>query len=316
MTDRDADTAADHEFTVRRARESDVDHVVRFTQDTWGDRHGDYLPDVFGRWVETDDDEQYTMVIDVDDGDDVAGVMQCVLLSETEAWAQGMRVNPAYRGNDLSPLLSREGFRWAREQGAVVSRNMVFSWNVAGLGQSRTVGFDPATEFRWLQPDPDGDADPDLVVTDDADAAWAYWTRSDARDHLAGLAIDGGESWACSELTRADLQRAADRDGLFVVVDGGTRGFTSLAYTYDRENEDGVEETWGVYHVAAWADTEALRALSEAVARDAAARGIDNTRILIPETAHHVSDAAAVRTPVSDQPDFVMAADLTDDSLF
>ncbi|MFC7098247.1 GNAT family N-acetyltransferase [Halobaculum marinum] len=316
MSDGDSGTASDHEFTIRQARESDVEHVVRFTQDTWGERHGDYLPDVFADMVASDDERQHTMVVDVDDGDDVAGVLQCVMLSETEAWAQAMRVNPDYRGHGLSPGLSRAGFQWARDNGAVVCRNMVFSWNVAGLGQSRAVGFGPATEFRWLQPEPDADADPDLDVTADPDAAWAFWTASDARDHLGGLALDGDESWACSELTRADLRAAADRDGLFVVTDGGTRAMSALAYTYDREDEGGTETTWGVYQVAAWADTDALDALTDAIARDAADRGIDDTRILIPETVECVSDAAATRTPVSDQPDFVMAADLTDDSLF
>lgn len=306
----------DHEFAIRQARESDVEHVVSFTQDTWGDRHGDYLPDVFDEMVDTDGPRQRTLVVDVDDGADVAGVLQCVMLSDTEAWAQAMRVNPDYRGRNLSPELSRAAFGWARDRGAVVCRNMVFSWNVAGLGQSRSVGFDPATEFRWLQPEPDADAEPALDVVADTDAAWAYWSRSDAREHLRGLAMDDEESWACSELTRADLRDAADRDGLFAVVDGGTRAMSALAYTYERENEEGVEETWGVYHVAAWDDTEALDALTDAVARDAADRGIDATRILIPEGVRWVSDAAATRTPVSDEPDFVLAADLTDDSLY
>ncbi|SHG57349.1 GNAT family N-acetyltransferase [Halobaculum gomorrense] len=305
-----------HEFAVRQARESDVDAVVEFTRDTWGDRHGDYLPDVFGDMVASDGPTQRTLVVDVDDGDDVAGVLQCVMLSDTEAWAQAMRVNPDYRGNGLSPTLSQAAFRWARDRGAVVVRNMVFSWNMAGLGQSRSVGFAPATEFRWLRPDPDPDATPALDVVADPDAAWAYWTDSDARDHLRGLAMDDAESWACSELTRADLAAAADRDGLFAVVDGGTRAMSALAYTYDRENDEGVEQTWGVYHAAAWDDAEALDALADAVARAAAERGIDETRILIPEGARWVSDAATTRTPVSDEPDFVLAADLTDESLY
>ncbi|UIP00935.1 GNAT family N-acetyltransferase [Halobaculum sp. CBA1158] len=317
--DADGDAPVDHEFTVRQARPADVEHVVAFTQDTWGDRHGDYMPDVFSDWVETDGPRQHTLVVDVDGGDDVAGVLQCVLLSDTEAWAQGMRVNPDYRGRNLSPRLSRAALRWARDRGAVVCRNMVFSWNMAGLGQSRAVGFGPCTEFRWLQPAPDPDASPDLDVVADPDAAWAYWSRSDAREHLRGLAMDSGESWACSELTRGDLRDAVDRDGLFAVVDGGTRAMSALAYTYDRESDDGddsEEETWGVYHAAAWDDTDALEALADAVARDAAERGIDNTRILIPEGVRWVSDAAATRTPVSDEPDFVTAADLTDESIY
>lgn len=319
----ESDTA--HEFTVRRARESDVDPVVAFTEDTWGDRRGDYMPRVFGDWVEGDGPDRRTFVVDVDGGDDVAGVMQCVLLSDAEAWAQGLRVAPDYRGRGLTYDLSRAAFGWARERGAVVCRNMVFSWNAAGLGLSRGVGYDPGAEFRWLRPEPDAGAggeggdrarDDGVEIRADPDAAWAYWTACDAREELSGLAMDAGESWACSELTREDLRRAADRDGLFVAADGGTRGFTALAYTYDRTGEDGAEESWGVYHVAAWDDPAALGALADAVARDAADRGLDATRVLIPEGVRWVSDAAAERVPASDEPDFLLAADLTDGSLY
>ena len=303
---------SDPEFTVRQARADDEEAVVSFTRNTWGDRHGDYIPEVFGRWVETDGPDQRTFVVDVDDGADVAGIAQGVMLSDTEGWAQGMRINPDYRGQGLSPSLSEAMFRWTREQGAAVCRNMVFSWNVAGLGQSRAVGFEPATEFRWAQPEPDPDATPGLDVTTDPAAAWAWWSASDARTHLRGLAMDANESWAVSELRREQLREAADDDRLFVANDGGTRGFSYRAYDYERHTDDGGTESWGIYGVGAWETTDAARAVLRAVARDAGERGYDNTRVLIPERAGPVSDVAAARMGVSDEPDFVLSADLTD----
>ncbi|WP_254546496.1 GNAT family N-acetyltransferase [Halomarina pelagica] len=301
---------------VRRARAEDREAVVAFTADTWPDRGaGDYIQHVFDDWIAGDGDDQRTFVLDVEG--EVAGICQGVLLSPTEAWAQGMRVNPDFRGRGVSVDLTRAVFDWAAAAGATVCRNMVFSWNVAGLGQSRAAGFEPETEFRWVHPEPDVDATPDHGdhrVVADADAAWTYWTDSPAREHLHGLGLDPDESWALSEVTRERLRRAADDGGLFAVQggdDGGTRAMAYRSRTYERPNEAGEAETWAEYGVGAWATHDHARALFAAVAADAAALGADRTRVLVPETVEAVSDAAYARVAVSDEPDFVLAADLT-----
>jgi GNAT superfamily N-acetyltransferase len=305
-------TVGDVTATVRQGRAEDADAVAAFTQDTWSEHDGsDYMPEVFPQWVETDGPEQRTLVIDVNDGEDVAGVAQGVLLSDREAWAQGMRVNPEYRGMGLSPMLSKTIFNWAREQGATVCRNMVFSWNVPGLGQSRAVGFDPGTEFRYAMPEPDPDAEPSLEINSDPNAAWTFWTESDTRADLNGLALDFGESWAVSELQRAEVEAAAAEDRLFVAQDGGTRGFSLRGKTSERE-EDGETVKRAVYAVGAWDTTEGAAAVLDAVKRDAAEIDADRIRVFIPEGVRWVSDVAAVRADVSDEPDFVMRADLTD----
>jgi GNAT superfamily N-acetyltransferase len=299
-------------YEVRQARPDDEAAVVAFTEETWSDRGGsDYIPRIFQEWIAGDGENQRTFVVEA--GDDIAALVQAVVLSDHEAWAQGMRVNPDYRGEGLSTRINDAALRWARERGATVARNMVFSWNVAGLGGSRAAGFDPCTEFRWAMPTPDADADPALDVGDEADAAWAFWSASDARDDLRGVALDADESWAVSELTREQLRNAAAEDRLFVVADDGTRGFSYRNRTYDRPNDEGVAETWAEYAVGAWADLDACRSLFAAIARDAASVDADRTRVLIPESARWVSDVAASRTAVSDEPDFVMAADLTRD---
>ncbi|WP_137284784.1 GNAT family N-acetyltransferase [Halorussus salinisoli] len=308
---------------VRAARHDDYEEIAAFTRNTWPDRDGgDYIPDVYHDWIDGEDRRTAVAVVE----GDVAGLAQTVLLSEWEAWNQGLRVNPEFRGSGVSVAVTEDLFEWAREQGATVARNMVFSWNVAGLGQSRATGYDPVTEFRWAHPDPDPDSDPDpnadassasgTEITANPDAAWRFWTDSEARDRLRGLALDPEESWALSQLTHEDLRDAADDGGLFVVQNDGTRGFAHRVREYERpapDADDGDPETeqWVEYGVGAWTDAESAQVLFDAIARDAADRGADHTRVLIPETPRHVSDVALSRVEVSDEPDFVLGADLT-----
>ncbi|EMA46792.1 GNAT family N-acetyltransferase [Halococcus saccharolyticus] len=300
------------DITIRQARPDDYEAVAAFTRETWADRDsGDYIPDIYHEWIAGDGDSQRTFL--ADSGDDVAGICQGVLLSEHEAWAQGMRVNPDYRGEGLSTQLNDALFTWARERGATVVRNMVFSWNAAGLGGSRAVGFAPLCEFRWAHPEPDSDATLPraYTVVDDPDAAWSFWRRSDAQRALSGLALDDDESWAMSELTREGLHRAADETRVFAVrrEDDGTRAMAHRVRDYERETEGEIKH-WTEYGVGAWTDLGAARALFRAISADAAAVGADRVRVLVPETPRHVSDVAAAHVDLGENPDFVLEAAL------
>lgn len=290
---------------LRPATHDDHGDVTAFTRDTWTEM-SDYLPDVYHDWI--DGEDRQTLVADT--GDTVVGIAQVVLLSPSEAWAQGMRVAPAHRGRGVSTALNRALFGWARQQGATVARNMVFSWNKAGMGQSRSVGYEPATEFRWLHPDP-GAGDLPATVTDSVKSAWSFWTDSEARRHLAGLALDIDESWAMRELTRGMLRRAREETALLTVTrEDGTRALAYRTRTVERNGESGTE-LWAEYGVGAWADLDAAETLLAAIAVDAADCDADRTRVLIPERPRTVSDGAYLRADVGDHPDFVFSADLT-----
>ncbi|MFB6185168.1 MAG: GNAT family N-acetyltransferase [Haloarculaceae archaeon] len=305
---------------IRRARRADADDVAEFTADVWSDRGGDYVDRAFSKWVDEDGERARTFVaaVEADDGGPepegtVVGLTRGVLLSEWEAWAEGMRVAAAYRGQGVARALTEAVFAWAVERGAAVVRNMVFSWNGPGLGTSRGVGFEPGIECRWARPDPNPEADvgSDYRVTADPEAAWAFWTRSDARRALDGLALDFAESWALAALTRERLRGAADGGDLLVLQDGdGTHAFAAVMHEYERDGDDGPTR-WAEYGVSGWRDRRAGRALFSAVARDAADRGRDRTRVLIPETARHVSDVAALGVELRDDPVFVMEADVS-----
>lgn len=293
---------------VRRATHDDYDAVVAMVEDIWEDRGGDYLPDVYHDWLEDEDaTDKRTFVAEV--GDDLAGIVQAVMVGPEEAWFQTMRVDADYRRQGVSGRLNRACFDWARDRDATVGRIMIFSWNVASLSAARSGGFDPITEFRWAHPEPD----PDAAIPEGYDvlekpaAAWCFWTDSPAREHLRGLGLAPEESWALRELTREDFDElpalaVADADGL--------RGSAYRSRTDERTGDDGESRTRAEYAGAAWTDLEAARALFGAIARDAAAVGADEVRICIPETAETVSDAASVAGRVSEEPDFVLGIDL------
>jgi len=307
------------DLEIRHARDSDADSVIEFTSGIWADRGGDYIPHVFHDWIADDGDGQQTFVVDAGGGD-VAGILQTVMLSEHEAWFQGMRVNPDYRGEGVAAMLNDASFDWAADQGATVGRIMVYSWNEAGMGTARSAGFDPGVQFRWAHPEPDPDALADLdgpatnaTITDDPDAAWSCWQGSDAQQRLHSLALDRDETWALSELTRDTLRDAAGDTRVFAVQDDtGTTAMAFRARDYEREDDEGTPVHWAEYGLATWDDVDALRTLYAAIAEDATALGADDTRVLIPETPRHVTDTALAHAPVSDEPKFVLERDLTD----
>jgi GNAT superfamily N-acetyltransferase len=338
----DGADGGDDGLRLRRAHPADYDAVASFTRDTWADRGGtDYVPRIYHDWIADDGPDQRTLLfdasgtpVDTDAGegaDEVAAIAQAVRLSEWEAWLQGMRVNPDYRRRGLATRLTRACFDWARDRGARVARNWIHSWNVPSLGLSRTAGFDPGIETRWAKPTADADSTPGRTaagpdsgpaptVTADPAAAWGFWTRSDARTALAGLALDDEETWAVSTLTRDRLRAAADDGRLFVVGGDGdrVRGLTYRNRTYTYDPDDGPSTTYAEYAVGAWrpGDADAAATLFAAVARDAAAVDADETRVLVPERVDWISDAALAGVTLAEEPSFSLEADLTDERTY
>ncbi|MGQ3411701.1 GNAT family N-acetyltransferase [Natrinema sp. LN54] len=315
---------ADPSVEIRRATHDDYEAVVDFTRDIWPERGGDYIPRIYHDWLEDEPGQgKKTFLAEVDG--EAAGIVQGVMLTDDEAWFQSMRVAADYRRQGVSHRLNEATFEWARERGATVGRVMIFSWNAASFGAARASGYEPITEFRFAHPDPDPDADGPAshAVSSDPAAAWRYWTHSDAREYLSGLGLAPEESWAVRELARDDFERLADETAVFAVEDeNGLAGTAYRSRTYERpvEDDDSSDdksdadpqtETWAEYGLGAWADVDAARSLFAAIARDAADCGADETRVLIPETPRHVTDAPYAGVGIADEPDFVLGIDLS-----
>ena len=338
------DTGAD--VTVRTADSTDAAAVERITQNTWPDRaEDDYVGSVFPEWVAADDGETaQTVVITVnsqphpDDPDsrqnstNVVGVAQVCTLSETEAWIQGLRIAPTYRGRGLATVLIQTLCAVARAMDTTIVRGIVFSWNSASLGLLRQIGFNPGIEFRWIQPEPYetptesvstvDDAVPLSVQTDDDTSVgdvWSFWQTAETNKMLDGIIIDDTESWALSTLRHHHIQRAATTGRLITVRSnsppGTVRGFAIRNRTYEPMGETA---TLGAeYAIAAWdpGDEAAVQSLLTAIRRDATLldSAIDHTRVLVPEDVRWLSDAAVTGAGMWSEPIFLMNYQLSDE---
>ena len=300
------------DLAIRDGRDDDAARVATLTADTWPDREaGDYVGDAYPRWVREAADRADRRVLVGERDGTVVAVVRGGLLSETEGWASGLRVAPAARGEGVGARLTRATLDWLRSAGATVCRNLVFGWNAPSLALSRSTGFEPLTEFRFVTLTPDRDADTESAVVDDARAALSFWDACRAKRCLAGLALDPGETWAFSRLTSERVRTAAEEDRLIAVGAGAeVDGMTLRTRVHDYGDGERIAE----YGVGAWqpGSVEAASALVDAVRGDAARAGADRARVVVPERAAWVTDAASAGARLADAPDFVLAADLTE----
>lgn len=312
---------------IREARVDDHDDIKEITADTWPDREGqDYLGRVYPRWLESGSCPKHTLVVE-HEGQAVA-IAQCVLLTDHEAWGQGLRVHPEFRGQGLSQRLTQRLFSWAQDQGATVARVLVHAWNEAGLGQARGSGYVPAGTFRWIHPTVSTEdraqrrlersnrpwlkAVPEATVENDPVAAWRAFQGSEGAHIVGGLGLSLDESWALSELTPDVLERAAEETATIVVrTDRGAQAMAYRSRSFEQEDDAGESETIAEYGVATWDDVGCAAVLLDAIAQQAAELGADRIRIAVPDRPTYLSDGALCRATVSESGEVVMAADLS-----
>ena len=120
---------------IRPVHDADVAAIAAWTQDTF--EWGDYVADAIPTWMSEDD--SFVVVAEVDGT--VVGVTRTLLVSPTEAWAQGTRIHPDHRRRGIGMALAGQLETWASERGARVMRSMVEDWNEAARAQSLKLGY-------------------------------------------------------------------------------------------------------------------------------------------------------------------------------
>ncbi|HEX5451662.1 MAG TPA: GNAT family N-acetyltransferase, partial [Candidatus Limnocylindrales bacterium] len=154
---------------VRRARPEDRTAVLNFASQTWNG--WDYIPDAWQPWLEATDG----VLLVAEAGADVPGppegtpieagqpiaLARVTMLSDVDAWLEGMRVDPAVRGRDVGTSFQAAELAWATAQGATFVRYAAGEDNIGShrLGARH----DFALLSRWLRlaPIDRGDDDPE-----------------------------------------------------------------------------------------------------------------------------------------------------------
>jgi GNAT superfamily N-acetyltransferase len=215
---------------VRPARPHDRDAVLAFsttTFDGW-----DYIAEVWDDWVA--DETGRLLVATIETGPDgdppvaadgsaiepgrVIAVTHVAMLSSTEAWLEGIRVDPVVRGMGVATELQSGTLRSAADLGATVVRYVTGATNEGSLRLGARHGLLPLGSWRFHgrareddRAGPDGRPDVEallaeaerdhLILTPDADAeAWFARVAADPT-FQAGHALYEHRGWAFQSLT-------------------------------------------------------------------------------------------------------------------
>jgi GNAT superfamily N-acetyltransferase len=146
-------------IAVRRARVDDRDAVLAFASETFGGE--DYIAEVWDDWLGAEDGICLAAVAHTADGrepidsdgrpieaDRPIAFSRVALLSPSEAWLEGIRVDPAVRGRSVATALQVAELAWARAQRASTVRYVTGDENEASHRLGARHGFRRLTDRR------------------------------------------------------------------------------------------------------------------------------------------------------------------------
>lgn len=187
----------DWPLVVRRARPEDEAAVVAFASDTWDG--WDYIPNAWPVWLAAKDGVM--LVAHRPDDERPVAITRIAMMSPTEAWLEGIRVDPALRGQDIASDLQVAELQWAAAQGASVIRYATSARNEGSHRLGARHGIELLFGLRnyWWSPDPDDDPDDpsafDAKVREAATALRGRVLDSLATDGVVATAADGDRLW-------------------------------------------------------------------------------------------------------------------------
>jgi GNAT superfamily N-acetyltransferase len=122
----------DQEFTmsyleIREARPEDRAAVLAFCAHTW--EWGDYIEFVWDEWLYDPHGTLFVATID----DQPVGISRIRMLSATDAWLEGMRVDPAFRQRGLARALHNAQIVEAMKRGATSAGLITESTNAPSV---------------------------------------------------------------------------------------------------------------------------------------------------------------------------------------
>jgi ribosomal protein S18 acetylase RimI-like enzyme len=252
------------DFDIRPARSEDREAVLAFCMYTW--EWGDYIEHAWDDWLH---DPQGKLFVATKDDQPVA-VAHMRMLNKTEAWLEGLRVDPAFRKHGIASALYEAQLTEAIRRGATTARLVTESTNLGAFrllerGFMRRVG--AYAPFRALPVTAPSKREygleiPTLATPTDLDDVIDYLNASNIFPAVGGLYYQGFTAYSITSelltekvaamqlyiLRRWDrldgLAIAEPREGhrekhLFVgYIDGTTESISMIAYALRRQLSD------------------------------------------------------------------------------
>lgn len=197
--------AADIE--IRTARASDRDAVLTFTANTWGD-DGDYIEYVWDTWLADPDGALLVAAR----GATPLALIHVQMLASTEAWIEGIRVDPIARRQGLGRALTARALAVARERGATIARLFTDADNIASQQLASGLGFQRVAAFVGYNAPAASDPPGPLPIgytlntpgTAEVPRLWAFLQASNLVPLNGGLLV---RNWRAQSITPKLLEQ-------------------------------------------------------------------------------------------------------------
>lgn len=276
------------DIELRAARSEDRDAVYAFTARTWGD-DGDYIPYVWDRWLT---DPNGAIIVAALEGRAV-GMVHVQMLSATEAWLEGIRVDPALRRRGVGRALTARALDISRERGAQVARMFIDGDNIASQQMASGLGFTRIAAFAmFYAPAAGTDEEPEVLPAGftlrtpgpaDLPRLWSFLQASNLVPLNGGLIV---QAWRARALTAGILEQRLDAGEIHTLE--AWDAIQALAIVHANSSaERGPHLTVQYLDGAA----EGIGRLALALRQFASREGLDEVRIILPDEVLILKDA-------------------------
>jgi ribosomal protein S18 acetylase RimI-like enzyme len=200
------------QLVIRPASTENRDAVLAFCEHTW--EWGDYVEHVWERWLHDGNGRLFVAIMD---GQPI-GLIHVQMMSETEAWLEGLRVDPRYRQLGVARELNLAAQAEAMRRGATtvrlaVSADNTRSQHLSESNHMRRVGaFSVYVAPPLNTPRQTMRERPQVATLQDLDAIIDYLNLSSVFPSVGGLYYVG---FAAREITGAFLEERVKAGQLY-----------------------------------------------------------------------------------------------------
>ncbi|HYP40777.1 MAG TPA: GNAT family N-acetyltransferase [Chloroflexia bacterium] len=272
-------------FTLRDATLEDKAQVLQFTAKTW--EFGDYIEYVYDDWLA--DTTGRFIVLEEEATGRIAAIDKLSFQSPEEAWFEGLRVNPDFRGHGLAGKLQKYMIEQSRAYDAHTLRFITLSSNKPVHRMAYRDGFSLLSIIRfwkWRTDFPGGDPqDAEAyklrkALPGEAPLLLQWWRRTSAYA-TAGLAH---LNWSFGSSSTDEWVEAAEKGRLLIPQDTRVADAVMPVPTLlllDGQDDNG-KPAWVLSAVTALDDEWALLLLG--LCAHAQEQGIVEINGLLPDT--------------------------------
>lgn len=273
---------AEREPIVRRTRPEDREAVLAFCAHTWAE--GDYIESVWDEWMA---DQTGAFLVAELDGRPVA-ITHMRMISDDEAWMEGMRVDPAVRRQGVGGVLTSQALVAARDAGATVARLFTSASNVASQRLVTRFGMARVAEVVYYQAtiQPEATERGGAVVPPNArishpgvaafERIWEWLVQSNLSPFNGGLEFLG---WAARGLSEPHLREYLAAGQVWLLEEWDT--IQALAIAVESGGRDRATRRLEVRYIDGL--SEAISRLALALRLEAARGELDSARLWLPD---------------------------------